>query len=106
MPGHTPAPWVVSRHGGAILGGEVHDFARGSGQSQVAVATMDAVSSPEERDANARLIAAAPDLLAAAVALRDAQRAYMADRGNESLGRAVGEAAATLDVAISKATGQ
>jgi hypothetical protein len=39
-------------------------------------------------------------LLSAARELRSAQRAYLADRGNESLGRSVGEAAEKLDDAI------
>jgi len=43
------------------------------------------------------------DLLEAAKALRAAQRAYMADRGNEALGKAVGAAAAVLDEAIAQA---
>ena len=43
---------------------------------------------------------AGKELLAAAKDLRAAQRAYMADRGNNALGRAVAEAASALDVAI------
>lgn len=39
-------------------------------------------------------------LLEAAKNLRAAQRAYMADRGNNELGRRVAEAAAALDLAI------
>lgn len=35
-------------------------------------------------------------------ALRAAQRAYMADRGNDELGRAVGEAAAIVDAVMAK----
>jgi hypothetical protein len=42
-------------------------------------------------------------LLFAAKHLRACQRAYMADRGNESLGRAVGQAAEMLDGAIADA---
>jgi hypothetical protein len=42
-------------------------------------------------------------LLEAAKALRAAQRTYLADRGNEAKGRAVGDAAATLDRAIEEA---
>lgn len=37
------------------------------------------------------------ELAAAALALRSAQRAYMADRGNEKLGRDVASAAEALD---------
>jgi hypothetical protein len=40
------------------------------------------------------------NLLQAAVALRIAQQAYMADRGNEAKGKAVGEAATRLDEVI------
>jgi hypothetical protein len=58
------------------------------------------------QQADARLIAAAPCLLEASINLRAAQRAYLADRGNDALGRAVGEAAAILDAAIAKATGE
>lgn len=36
----------------------------------------------------------------ASQALRTTQRAYMADRGNEEKGKAVGEAATALDVAL------
>ena len=44
-------------------------------------------------------------LLAAAKALRAAQRAYMADRGNEVMGREVAKAAAHLDEAIAAVDG-
>ena len=40
------------------------------------------------------------ELAAAALALRNAQRAYMADRGNDKLGRAVASAAEVLDVIL------
>ena len=43
------------------------------------------------------------DLLTTAKCLRAAQRAYMADRGNEELGKKVAIAAAHLDAAIAKA---
>lgn len=42
-------------------------------------------------------------LLHAAIALREAQKAYMADRGNEELGKRVGVAAKNLDYAIERA---
>lgn len=61
---------------------------------------------PEIRLARARLIAAAPDLLRAGHALRNAQRAYMADRGNDTLGKGVQACAETLDAAIAKAEGR
>jgi len=40
------------------------------------------------------------ELLQAAIRMREAQRAYMADRGNEELGRMVGQRAVELDKAI------
>lgn len=46
------------------------------------------------------------ELLEKSVQLREAQKAYMADRGNNQLGRAVAEAAQELDVVILKATSQ
>lgn len=48
----------------------------------------------------------APDLYEAGLNRRVTQKVYMADRGNEELGRAVGEAAADLDAALAKASGE
>lgn len=45
------------------------------------------------------------ELRTASLALRDAQRAYMADRGNEELGKAVGAAAAELDRVLGEGGG-
>lgn len=47
-----------------------------------------------------RAAAPAPDLLTKAKLLRAAQRAYIADRGNEELGKKVAIAAEHLDAAI------
>jgi hypothetical protein len=63
-----------------------------------------AIAAWNERPAHASLTAQRDELLAAAVDLRAAQRAYMADRGNETLGKAVGAAAVALDAAIARAT--
>lgn len=57
-------------------------------------------------DANWHLAAAAPDMYKAGIALRRAQKAYMDDRGNEALGKAVAEAAVRLDAALAKAEGR
>lgn len=59
---HTKGPWSINKHG-AIVGGEFVQYANGSGQSQLAMATGAHNISDEERNANARLIAAAPELL-------------------------------------------
>ena len=70
MSKHTPGPWDVSyRLGcpGAVKGGVTRDYARGSGKDQLFT-----VHSPQDDNggddawhANARLIAAAPELLMA-----------------------------------------
>ena len=78
MSAHTPGPWVAdSRVGGVVRGGPVQSFVNGSGQQQVALATGQEYMKPGEQAANARLIAAAPDLLAACEALIDAHRAVV-----------------------------
>lgn len=48
-------------------------------------------------EANNREVERRREVVGAARALRTAQRAYMADRGNEELGKAVGTTAAELD---------
>ena len=56
---HTPGPWRAKPHG-VVVGGAEIALPRGSVQQQVAmVCTID----DGDRDANARLIEAAPDLL-------------------------------------------
>lgn len=52
--------------------------------------------------ANNREVERRRSIAGAGRALRSAQRAYLADRGNEALGAKVGEAAAALDLAIEK----
>ncbi len=42
------------------------------------------------------------ELLLAVIKLRNAQRAYMADRGNDVLGRKVAEAAKEVDALIER----
>jgi hypothetical protein len=59
---HTPGPWTLGRFG-SIVGGPFIKYANGEAQSQLASATVGNEITPEEREANARLIAAAPDLL-------------------------------------------
>lgn len=79
----TPGPWAVHRHG-AIVGGPFQEYTNGSSQEQIAMVCIlsategDAVG---ERDANAHLIAAAPDLLAA-VKFAMKYGAMQAQKGN------------------------
>lgn len=49
------------------------------------------------------IVSVIENVVRAARALRDSQRAYMADRGNEALGKIVGERAADLDAALAAA---
>ena len=60
MSAHTPGPWLHKRDG-VVVGGSEIQLPRGKVQQQVA---MCCVIDDGERDANARLIAAAPELLA------------------------------------------
>jgi hypothetical protein len=65
----TPGEWA-SRPGmpGVIVGGEMHEYTRGSCQGQIFSATLGSGISPEERDANAVAVVmchnAAPALIA------------------------------------------
>lgn len=71
MSKHTPGPWEVTRFG-AIKSASPNtqvEYARGIGQPQIALVFVDDSRPEGERDANARVIAAAPDLLAALQAL-------------------------------------
>ena len=71
MSGHTPGPWRVTDEICRFSGGEVIRPNNGDGvDSPVAfVCDFNRYDRDEERQANARLIAAAPELLAAAKAV-------------------------------------
>lgn len=90
-PKHTPGPWDC-RDGGVIVGGPFKEWARGSAQSQVALVTLYDVYS-DERDANARLIAAAPEMLEAlkrVVAVAD-RRTVEFDAARSAIAKAEGD---------------
>jgi hypothetical protein len=92
---HTPGPWHVGLKPGPII--------YGSDSSQVADLRADLIDK-NERDANARLMAAAPELLTAletlmARAAKDAE--HYAPDGNEPIWGLIGDASD----AIAKATG-
>lgn len=63
-PKWTPGPWAAIRHG-AVVGGPEFSFAQGSGRKQIAMACVVPEGVDGDKDANAALIAAAPDLYAA-----------------------------------------
>lgn len=96
MSGHTAGPWVVSC--GSIAG-----MSRALDDSSLVVITgRDAIAvfsgNEETREANANLVAAAPDLLAALYVARDQIR--------EFLPTALGEALTTIEAAIARAEGK
>lgn len=95
MSAHTPGPWVVSNKGGML---NVSAPASGG-----ALASL-GIPKGEERFANARLIAAAPDLLAAC----EAVVSLLAVEGLKSPTVEVARAAVRkeLHAAIAKAVGK
>ena len=64
---HTPGPWSLGDCDGLTILGPRTRFKDGR-RALACVATCDNSEKPDEDAANARLISAAPDLLAAAVA--------------------------------------
>lgn len=82
---HTPGPWSVERHphsGHPLVAGEGEYVVADCGNGEIETAS---------EEANARLIAAAPELLEALISLRD----FLRGNGTKS---------ARADAAISKAT--
>ena len=92
---HTPGPWILSRHG-AVIGGVTRQYTNGVGQDQIAMACHMQDGNGDQH-ANARLIAAAPDLLEALECLmvecdlvsEDAVKAYANARA--AIAKALGE---------------
>ena len=89
---HTPAPWVHDQAENMIM------KQREDGTQWLVAQARSVSCSVAERDANARLIAAAPDLLAALVVARDELTLIAADEGEHYNNP-------TLNDAIAKATG-
>lgn len=59
----TQGPWILTR-GGCVLGGPLVEYVNGKAMAQVAMACLHETITDEQRDANARLIAAAPTMAA------------------------------------------
>lgn len=98
---HTPGPWVVG-DGGRMVLRDVPGICDGHDGYAVAVTSAHSLLPVEEARANARLIAAAPDLLAALKALQlQALQSNVNDPAND-WGR---EALALTRAAIAAATG-
>ena len=114
MAGHTPGPWAVEQydanwklaHGAryVCIFGQAAEIARCGFNGCASVGAGLAVAT-----ANARLIAAAPDLLAACEAAKDALRA-LADKAGDvaewNRGGYAYEAAKRLRGAVAKAKGE
>lgn len=96
---HTPGPWFVN-HGRS---GASYGVGQGNGGAIVVVWRGIARPKSSNGAANARLIAAAPDLLAAAIELVAASDAYEGDPDDDERCR---RAIDGLRAAIAKATGE
>lgn len=96
MSGHTPGPWAVVNRGGML-----NVSAPRHGGAIVSLG----VPRSGERMANANLIAAAPDLLAALVEARNGLGWYRAEFPDANSG-ADDEVLARIDDAIAKAEGE
>jgi hypothetical protein len=90
--GHTPGPWAYDPDGGEIY--------HPNGQFENALAAVYDLADAAEQDANARLIAAAPDLLEALTKLR----AVFHDGILNSDGAVVSDAIESMCAAIQRAT--
>jgi hypothetical protein len=66
---HTPGPWFAEKYG-LIQGGSLREFARGKAVEQLGAAMGTHYISDEERQANAVLMAAAPELVEALQAFK------------------------------------
>lgn len=106
---HTPGPWVVNTAGtgdskGRIVIDEIYVYAPDSGADDVAVAA-DIVNplTGQPSEANARLIAAAPDLIAS---LQEARQklAWFVESYPQDLAVPESEFFQAIDAAIAKAT--
>lgn len=101
MTKHTPGPWTGEYNRNAQVDGDMHVI-RGIDKSLVAFASGWATDAKHETNANARLIAAAPELLDAGkkvLELRDEMNEY--DRV-----LFIDKAIQMLRAAIAKATGE
>jgi hypothetical protein len=95
---HTPGPWKVKAHSTAVLAGRKQICSHVNAASAL---TVNMVEDYEIAQANARLIAAAPDLLEALQDLFDAdmEHVLMGDGKDDQI-----EAIAKARAAIAKAT--
>ena len=101
---HTPGPWSISQSRG-LYSGEARNLYTVSG----ACGTICTTPNPSVADnaANARLIAAAPELLAALREARDELYAHADANGElDGSGRICHDLVGLCDAAIARATGE
>ena len=105
MSKHTPGPWTIADDNGTDIG--IIARKRGRGGQMVAMVTVDedVPQDDDERLANARLIAAAPDLLAACKAFAAARKAWRECDDMSSIEYLDTLDAIDFDAAIAKAEG-
>jgi hypothetical protein len=106
---HTPGPWRLD-NGAKYVSGGFRVLARSTrpkpnhaatGEIQIAFPPPHGIDGEKEQEANARLIAAAPDLLEALEMVRDADN----DRAADKMETIPDIARAKIDRAIAKAKG-
>lgn len=99
--GHTPGPWRVPT---AMFGDDIEVYHPTTGGMVRPICTMHGEGDVTE--ANARLIASAPDLLAACEEAADTILAEVGNITDESVDGPMGEVYATLMRAIARARGE
>src|SRR5262245_34183140 len=103
---HTPGPWTVTPPPQPIGVGEGYDVRGRPNETDHwrGLVTRVMYHAPNS-EANARLIAAAPDMLAAASRLSKLADSVLVDNMSDDDARLLREAWAEMDAAIAKATG-
>lgn len=104
---HTPAPWRANLHHTQKQGGINHGFVFADSIVPLAAVVLGVEGmSEDEGRANAHLIAGAPDMLAALVAMLGVQdrRQHPLGLPNEGIAGDAAEATAKARAAIAKAT--
>lgn len=91
MSKHTPGPWMVSRYSQSTVLKSIN--IRGGNERIARVVVPDTAQSIEEHEANARLIASAPDLLEFAEEVRRTGDTRLASMAIAIIAKSTGEKA-------------
>lgn len=111
MSKHTPGPWTVCtfevEQEGALYAGRWHiDQDGDKGRPDIAVVSCTNGAGAEQNAANARLIAAAPEMLEALISLMQPALQIEATKGGYCIFRFTPEQVAAALAAIAKAEGR